>query len=275
MEQLNLAAFYGNKNTPDFSYAGGEYDTSKLLGLEPVRAWMNARRDQPVTVADIGCGRGVFLVDITKQMLARYNVACGRAIGVDFVRYEPNRMEQIPAKSCDFIVADLDGERIPLKDGAVDLLVCNHVLEHLFHTESVVSEMCRVLAHDGLAVISVPNLAAWVNRVWLLFGCQPIAAEIGAERVDHGVRPGWARRRLGVCVPAGHIRAFTPRGLLDLCRHAGLEALGWWNQDERWIFRMTAWSGRNVGITAAKAAPSVRPNMPESAGDGLAQGRAP
>ena len=254
MDKTTLTDFYAKKNVPDSGYAGGVYDVARLLNLRPVRTWMGARRDRRVSVADVGCGRGAFLADLLARMQARHAVGCARAIGIDFVHYEPNQFGRIPPEVFQFASADLDGGQLPLDDNSMDIMACNHVLEHVFHTERLAREMTRVLRVGGLAVISVPNLAAWVNRCWLLFGCQPLATEIGSERVDHGMRPGWVKDRLESLRPAGHIRAFTPRGLSDLCCRSGLVPLGWWNQDERRVFRLTAWSGRNVGLIATKAA---------------------
>ncbi|MGB6057102.1 MAG: methyltransferase domain-containing protein [Microthrixaceae bacterium] len=44
----------------------------------------------------------------------------------------------------------------PLRDRAVDLLVCFHVLEHVPEDHTAMAEIERVLSDEGLAILSVP-----------------------------------------------------------------------------------------------------------------------
>jgi len=55
-----------------------------------------------------------------------------------------------------------DGRRLPVKSGAVDLVVAFDVLEHIDEDEQVVSEMRRVLRPGGSALITVPcDMKLW------------------------------------------------------------------------------------------------------------------
>jgi SAM-dependent methyltransferase len=45
----------------------------------------------------------------------------------------------------------------PFPDGSYDLVVCNHVLEHVPDDDRALRELARVLAPGGLAVITVPG----------------------------------------------------------------------------------------------------------------------
>lgn len=47
-------------------------------------------------------------------------------------------------------------ERLPLRDGSVDLLVCYHVLEHVPDDAAAMREIARVLSPRGLALLEVP-----------------------------------------------------------------------------------------------------------------------
>jgi SAM-dependent methyltransferase len=55
---------------------------------------------------------------------------------------------------------DLPGEDIQnlsLGDGSADLILCNHVLEHVIDDRSAISEIARVLREDGEAILTVPG----------------------------------------------------------------------------------------------------------------------
>jgi hypothetical protein len=122
----------------------------------------------------------------------------------------------------------------------------------VFETEALVREIRRVMAPDGLAVISVPNIAAWINRVLFLFAGQPLGTEVGTESGTYGFWPPFGQKHLARFKPAGHIRDFTPRALADLCQSCGLSVTGWWNQSKTPLFPITRWAGRNIGVIAQR-----------------------
>lgn len=55
----------------------------------------------------------------------------------------------------------IDAERIGLKDGIFDLVVCSEVLEHVENPKKVLGEILRVMKDDGKAIISVPWEPIW------------------------------------------------------------------------------------------------------------------
>ena len=52
--------------------------------------------------------------------------------------------------------AIVDITNIDFPDASFDVLVCNHVLEHVQDDRSAMNECSRVLRNDGLAIFSVP-----------------------------------------------------------------------------------------------------------------------
>ena len=48
-------------------------------------------------------------------------------------------------------------EALSFADGVYDVILCNHVLEHLAHDTAAISELARVLSKDGVAVITIPG----------------------------------------------------------------------------------------------------------------------
>jgi SAM-dependent methyltransferase len=51
----------------------------------------------------------------------------------------------------------LDLEHIDRPDGRYDMVICNHVLEHIRDDRLAFRELIRILSHDGVLQFSVPN----------------------------------------------------------------------------------------------------------------------
>ena len=137
-------------------------------------------------VLDLGCGAG------------RFTAALGAgAVGVDVAEAALERArENAPA-------ADLrlmDGETIPLAHGAVDLVWCSEVLEHVPGVLGLLQEVRRVLAPGGRLLATTPGHPL------------PRRVAIAALRFDAHFDP------LGQ-----HVRFFTRRSLDRALRAARLE----------------------------------------------------
>jgi len=72
-------------------------------------------------------------------------------------------------RASEYITADLDPSRgditlnieeIALEDKSVNIVVANHVLEHVDHTKAL-SELFRILTPGGFAVLSFPMIYSW------------------------------------------------------------------------------------------------------------------
>jgi SAM-dependent methyltransferase len=243
----SLSDFYDDLHAQEKSYAGATYYMKSLWSHGALKAWAGRMRGRRVRLLDVGCGKGYFLRDFAAGMQARWELQHARAIGLDLVRSSGDVFSELNPPM-EFVQADTDGKPLPLEDGSQDLIACNHVLEHVFHTENMVREFRRVLSPEGLCIIGVPNIAAWVNRVGFLWGNQPLGTEIGIEKTTYGFRPRFLQVKLEPFRPAGHIRSFTPRGLQDLTEHCGFQVDGWWTQSAGIVARLNKWAGRNMAI---------------------------
>jgi SAM-dependent methyltransferase len=95
----------------------------------------------------------------------------GAIAGKRVLHFAPESVisELLRPKARSYIGADLDGRRaesalnmedIALADGAVDLIVCNHVLEHVNDAKAL-KEFYRVLSPGGILVLMFPIVEGW------------------------------------------------------------------------------------------------------------------
>ena len=235
--------FYERLHGNDVAYGRNVYNISGLLTAPAARRWMERCDRSHLRLLDIGCGKGQFLFDITETLRTQHQASLERVAVVDLVRAEESLLDRISPKP-EFFQQSVDGQKLPFTDASFDFVSCNHVLEHVFETEKFLREFRRVVRSDGLAVISVPNCAAWMNRIAFLFAGAPLGSEVGTESVTYGFWPGFLKERLKQFEPSGHIRDFTPRSLRDLCAACGFKPSGWWAQNGGWIATVQ----RNLGI---------------------------
>jgi 2-polyprenyl-3-methyl-5-hydroxy-6-metoxy-1,4-benzoquinol methylase len=103
-----------------------------------------------VTGADVleaGCGEG-YGADLLLRGGAR------RVLGLDYDALTTAHVRDA-YRTVDVIRADL--QRLPLRDGLVDAVVCMQVIEHLWDQPGFVAECARVLRPAGVVMISTPN----------------------------------------------------------------------------------------------------------------------
>lgn len=116
-------------------------------------------------VLDFGAGRGQGIVDDPnplRRRLANLKGSCGRVVGVDVdpaVRANPGLDEAVVVPR---------GSPLPFADEVFDLVVCDHVFEHLDDPGAVASELDRVLRPGGWICARTPNrngYIAWGARL--------------------------------------------------------------------------------------------------------------
>ncbi|HVL96742.1 MAG TPA: class I SAM-dependent methyltransferase [Solirubrobacteraceae bacterium] len=142
----------------------------------------------PRSLVEVGCGDGALLAELARRDLAeRYDgfelsapaaeIAAGRAIP------GAGRIEAY------------DGARVPAADGAYDLGVLSHVLEHVPEPAALLAETARVARH--------------------------VLVEVPLERNRSGTRP----QKVAESRAIGHIQAFDRDAVVALATAAGLRVL--------------------------------------------------
>lgn len=104
---------------------------------------------------EIGCSVG-YLLEIAKK--EGYAI-CGVELNSAAVKYANNMLGGV-VKNKTLNAANFDAE-------SFDIIVMNHVLEHILDIPEFLNEVHRVLKADGVFVISVPNfgsLIAWIQK---------------------------------------------------------------------------------------------------------------
>ena len=110
-------------------------------------------------VLDYGAGRGAFLEDpvIFRRDLRRLQGRCERIIGIDI----DDGVLRNPALDDAHVVCP--GERLPLNDASVHLIVTDHTFEHVTNPAWVASELDRVLRPGGWLCARTPNRWGYVG----------------------------------------------------------------------------------------------------------------
>jgi ubiquinone/menaquinone biosynthesis C-methylase UbiE len=101
-----------------------------------------------LTVADIGCSAGFIADELAAAGAAR---TLGVDVDVPGLRKAHERFGERVAFCCG------DGERLPFPDGGVDVLVFNHIYEHVLDPDAILAEMHRVLSDDGVLYLGLGN----------------------------------------------------------------------------------------------------------------------
>ena len=161
----------------------------KIVALVGEGRFARARR-----ILEIGCGSGVIA-----QTLA---ALVGDGVEVHAVDVVDNRIERDG-----YAFQLVAGTDLPYPDGHFDLVVSNHVIEHVGGAEAQLRhlrEIRRVLAPDGLLYLAVPNRWRLVEPHFRL----PLLSWLPGGLADRYVRA--ARRGSHYdCVPLAHAQALA------------------------------------------------------------------
>lgn len=150
-------------------------------------------------ILDIGCADGNF------SMLLKISTNAEEIYGVDISlkAVELAKKRGVKAFEC-----DINNGPLPFENDSFNAIFCGEVIEHLIDADHLLDEIYRMLKPNGIAVITTPNLAAWYNRIALLFGFQPFWADV-SNRYNVG-------KMLKFGEGGGHLRVFTYRALKEL-----------------------------------------------------------
>lgn len=114
---------------------------------------------------------------------------------------------------------DVEQQEIPRGYYPADILLANHLIEHLWDPDSFLDKCYRAMGNETILEISTPNLAAWFNRALFVFGYLPHSYEVSHTH-NVGKISAWNKEKVG-----GHIRLFTPYALTQLLKKHALKVI--------------------------------------------------
>jgi SAM-dependent methyltransferase len=140
----------------------------------------------PAVVCEVGCGDGALLAELA-----------GRGYGREHVGFEVSpEAARIASGRPELRVSAFDGEHIPEADGAFDLGVLSHVLEHVPDPAALLRETARV--------------------------CREVVAEVPLEDNVSARRPA----KVAEAQRIGHLQRFSRADVHALAAAAGLRVAG-------------------------------------------------
>jgi methionine biosynthesis protein MetW len=181
--------------------------TDLLRALEPLRG-QRLRR-----MLDIGCGFG----GLTRLLGEHLEIQ--ELHGID---KDSSGLDEARKKGVEPHQIDVNGDHLPFADGYFDLIVSLGMIDHFLCFDEILREVCRIVRPGGYALISLPNLASWNNRLCLLLGYQPRDIEISQE-ILAGVHP-WYYPEYNR--PARRLRCATAHAFQELMAHHGFQSVG-------------------------------------------------
>ncbi|MFX0106749.1 MAG: class I SAM-dependent methyltransferase [Candidatus Hodarchaeota archaeon] len=155
-------------------------------------------------VLDVGCGDGWFGRRIIEDFGADVH---GVDISEDALKIAESSGLKVKKQ-------DLDGTELAYPNNHFDAVLCGDIIEHLLNTEFFLKEIRRVLKKNGFLILSVPNIAAYYNRLLLLTGKFPLGIESASELVFPPVK-------VKELYNTGHVRAYTKETITKLIVYHG------------------------------------------------------
>jgi SAM-dependent methyltransferase len=187
-----------------WDYAESDYRDQMLVIASELR---------PHSLLDLGCADGEW----TQRLAQAAELPMDRVSGLEIT--DDRLIAQ--ARGMTVEIGDLNS-RLHFDDASFELVHANQVIEHVVDLDTFVSEMFRVTAVGGHAIVCTENLASWHNVAALTVGFMPfsltnisnrgiIGNPFGLQEVDAGdLRTSYF-----------HTRVLTLTGLSDIFRLHG------------------------------------------------------
>ncbi|OGY12671.1 MAG: hypothetical protein A3A58_00210 [Candidatus Blackburnbacteria bacterium RIFCSPLOWO2_01_FULL_41_27] len=115
------------------------------------------------------------------QIIAKFSspgkiLEVGSSVGTLLSLFKDEGWEVLGVEPSRFAAKQATGRGIPTKEttfekttligNSFDVVIFNHVLEHVEDPSRVLNKTCKVLKKDGLVLVDVPNFGSLNSRIW-------------------------------------------------------------------------------------------------------------
>jgi SAM-dependent methyltransferase len=128
--------------------------------IEVWRAKNNIKKSDAIVILDAGCGDGINLYGLGN--IAEAKNLLFRLTGTDYNPVRVNRAAKLKGVQ-EIVQASL--LEMPFENSRFDIILCNHVLEHIPEDGKAVAELHRVLKKGGMLILGVPNEGCFLAQV--------------------------------------------------------------------------------------------------------------
>jgi len=163
--QGKLFAKYKSLNLKDKIY--------QVKALDLAQELVGGRKNR-IKLLDIGCADGSYAAYVGEKLKAE---TYGVDISAHAIKKAKTRLDQA-------VRGDVS-KRLPFTDASFELIFVLEVIEHIYDTDYLLSEIRRVLKPCGVVIISTPNLASLQNRIRLAFNHYPQYLEYSTAGAGH------------------------------------------------------------------------------------------
>jgi ubiquinone/menaquinone biosynthesis C-methylase UbiE len=126
-----------------------------------LRDWRERRGHRGrLNILDAGCGDGINLVGLDEMTAGQHPPAA--IYGLD---YNPLRLARARRAAPGSSLQQGSLYHLPFAGDSFDVLLCNHVIEHVPDLSRALSGLRRVLRPGGLLIIGVPNEGCLMGRL--------------------------------------------------------------------------------------------------------------
>lgn len=157
---------------------------------------------------DLGCDDGVWSMELARAAKA------SEVHGVEIV---PEAAEQAEQRGVRVARLDLNRPLDVLPSGAFDVIHANQVIEHVTNVDTFVSEVYRLLAPGGYAVVSTENGSSWHNVFAAIMGWQIFSlTNVSGKMAGLGNPCAIQRGNQPFSATWTHKTIFNYRGLIEM-----------------------------------------------------------
>jgi len=198
----------------DEEIRNSSYTLNAAHMLEPMLEYIQDKSIK--NMLDLGCGYGILTVAIAQFLGVK------KIYGIDVDEERLKYLTEHVIKRADnieFVALQQDFSNPLYLPEKVQLVTSFGSLEHTMNWDEVFENIKNNLVKGGYIIISMPNLASWVNRLALLLGYQPRDLEISGKKL-YGVAPPFKTH--GV---VGHVKEATFRAFYEFLVDSGFDII--------------------------------------------------